>query len=180
MHLASRPCQHSVILCGMNGASAALVASAISAVVAMLVVTLQNILERRRQALKDRIERLAAFFADAHAIAIAHGSLARASMDEKGKVETQIREQLADRFNLRFAQVRLLEETALVESAIAIDQELVSQAERARASEWSRDEWRRQRARFTDLMGDFESLARQRLRGDQRRTDSTYIFVEGN
>jgi hypothetical protein len=51
----------------------------------------------------------------------------------------------------------------------------------ARSQQWNREKWRQQRRQLSDLTREFESLARSRLGGrDRRRTDSDYIFLRGN
>jgi hypothetical protein len=127
---------------GVDQSVTVLVASAISAVVALTVVALQSDFERRRQAYAARIERLANFFAAAHAVAIGIGSLARTEIGDKDATELRIREELADRFNTRFAQIRLLEDQELVDVATRLDRELVAQTELARSKQWSRADWR--------------------------------------
>jgi hypothetical protein len=115
------------MLLRMNGSSTALIASAISAVVALSVVALQSSIERNRGRRAERVERLAAFFADVPGVTIAIGGLARAPSDEKATAEGVLRERHADRLNFRLWQIRLLEEHEMVAAAVSIDRELVRQ-----------------------------------------------------
>jgi hypothetical protein len=126
----------------MDSTAAVVAASVISAVVALAVVTIQWRVEQRRQSRTERVERLAAFVADAHASIVGIGVLARAAAQEKAVVEERFRDKHADQFNTRLAQIRLLEDVAIVEAAVALDRELVAEVEAARSRIWSRDEWR--------------------------------------
>jgi hypothetical protein len=165
----------------MDSSAAVVAASVISAVVALGVVTIQWRVEQRRLSRTERVERLAAFVAETHAVIVAIGVLARAAAQEKTVVEERIREQHADRFNARLAQIRLLEDIAIAEAAVALDRELVAEMEAARSRIWSRDEWREQRMGANACAEEFERAARAALRpGVPWRPDLSYIFVRGN
>jgi hypothetical protein len=165
----------------MDPAVAVVAASVISAVVALAVVTIQWRVEQRQLSRAERVKHLAAFVAESHAVVVAIGALARADAQEKTVVEDQIRDQHADRFNARLAQIRLLEDVAIVEAAVALDRELVAETEAARSRIWSRDEWRERRVGVNARAEEFERVARAALRpGSTWRPDLSYIFVRGN
>jgi len=165
----------------MNQAAAVVAASVISAVVALAVVTIQWRHEQRRLSRTERVKHLAAFVAESHAVIVAIGDLARAADQEKAVVEERIRDQHADRFNSRLAQIRLLEDITIVEAAVALDRELVAETDAARSHIWSRDEWRERRVGVIARTEEFERVARAALRpGAPWRSDSSYIFIRGN
>jgi len=147
----------------VNDAAAVLLGSSISAIVAMIVVGLQHSLERRRQERAERADRLGAFFAASHAVAIGIQTLARASVDDKVAVEANIRATLSDRFNSRLAQLRLLEDCDVVVAAAMIDRELMHQTDMARTVKWDDPEWRDTRNELNRLTDVYESVARRRL-----------------
>src|SRR5258705_1253881 len=99
----------------MTNCGTVLLASSISAVVAMVIVGLQHSLERRRQQRADRAERLGGVFAASHAVVLHLGTVARAPLPDKGRIEPDARD-LQDRLNAPFAHVRLLEYRAIVDS----------------------------------------------------------------
>ena len=165
----------------MDQAAAIVAASVISAVVALAVVTIQWRAEQRRLSRTERIKRLAAFVAESHAVIVAIGDLARAAAQEKTVVEERIRHRHADRINFRLAQIRLLEDIAIVEAAVALDRQLVVEADEARSRIWSRDEWRERRKGVIGCVEEFERVARAALRpGAPWPSDSSYIFLRGN
>ncbi|MCG5473027.1 hypothetical protein LADH09A_000911 [Micromonospora sp. LAH09] len=146
----------------MGKSGTALLASSISAVVAMAVVWLQYSLERRRQQRADRAERLAGFFAASHALVLHLGNLARAPLDEKDQIEVKARD-LEDRINSRLAQVQLLEDRDIVDVARRLDGQLVHLARQARTKQWPRDDWREARADLSLVVSAYQSAARRKL-----------------
>ncbi len=146
----------------MTGSGTALVASSISAVVAMAVVGLQYSLERRRQQRADRAQRLAAFFAATHAFVLYLGPLARAPLAKKEQILADARD-LEDRLSACFAQVRLLEDREIVDAATRLDRELVRLEGRAREKQWSRTDWREARAGLSEPVSTYQALARKKL-----------------
>lgn len=147
----------------MTDATAVLLASAISAGVAMIVVGLQNSLERRRRERRDRIERLAAFFSAAHAVAIGIVSVALAPKPHKAETESEVRAALSDRYNSLFSQLRLQENEEVVLAASRIDAELVRLTESASSRQWSRAEWHPQREALAHATAEFEAVARSAM-----------------
>jgi hypothetical protein len=152
----------------VNNSATALLASSISAVVAMAVVGLQHSLERRRQQRADRAERLGAFFAASHAVALSLGTLARAPLSEKERIEAGSLVELADRMNSRFAQVRLLEDREVMAAATLMDRELVRLTDEARTKQWSRADWREARAELSRVTNDYQTVARAKLGAERQ------------
>ena len=105
----------------MNTSAAVLIGSAISAIVAMVVVTLQHSLERQRQSISDRAERLGEFLASSFAVSTGIAEIAHANLENKGRVEADVRFTLEDRLNRSMTKVRLFEDEDIVAAAAADD-----------------------------------------------------------
>lgn len=161
----------------MNTSVAVLIGSVISAIVAMAVVTLQYSLERRRQSVADRAERLGEFLASSFAISVGIGEIARASFEDKVRVEADVRADLEDRLNRSLTKVRLFEDEDVVTAATYLERELTRITSVARSQVWSRVEWRRQRSQLSMLTDEYETIARRKL-GRQRLQQGVAYYVE--
>jgi hypothetical protein len=147
----------------MNSSAAVLVGSAVSAIVAMAVVALQYSLERRRQSLAERADRLGDFLASSYAVVSGIEAIAKAPLDDKAQVEAGIRSVLEDRLNTSLTRLRLFEEADVVAAATYLERELTRITGLARVQVWSRADWRDQRAELSKLTNDYERTARRSL-----------------
>jgi hypothetical protein len=161
----------------MNTSTAVLIGSVISAIVAMAVVTLQYSLERRRQSVADRAERLGEFLASSFAVSVGIGEIARASFEDKVRVEADVRSALEDRLNRAMTKVRLFEDEDVVAAATHLERELTRITGIARGQAWTRAEWRRQRSQLSVLTDKYETIARRKL-GRQRLQEGLAYYVE--
>jgi hypothetical protein len=148
----------------MTTSAAVLIGSAISAVVAMAVVTLQYSLERRKQSLAERTERLGEFLASSYAVAVGIEEVAIAPTKDKSRTEVGIRSTVADRFNSGLTRLRLFENAEVVAAATHLERELTRLMGVAREHAWSRQEWRDSvRPPLARLTDQYETIARRKL-----------------
>lgn len=162
----------------MNSSAAVLVGSALSAIVAMVVVALQHSLERRRQSLAERADRLGDFLASSYAVSVGIEEIARASLDDKAQVEVDMRSALQDRLNISLTRLRLFEEANVVAAATYLERELTRITVLARVQVWSRVEWRGQRTELSRLTNEYEWTARRSL-GRPRLGEELGFYVPG-
>lgn len=158
----------------MDTSAAVLVGSVISAIVAMVVVALQYVLERRRQSVAERAGRLGDFLAASFATAVGIEEIARASMRNKSGAEAKVRSSIEDRLNSCLTRLRLFEEEDVVVAATYLERELTRITGLAREQVWSRAEWREQRSELSRLTREYENIARQKL--GRKRLDEKYGF----
>jgi hypothetical protein len=105
----------------MDTSVTVLVGSAISAVVAMGVVALQYMLERRRQSLVDRAERPGEFLSTSFAVSSGIEIVARAAPADKERREGDVRSDVEDRLNRSLTRLRLFEDEDLVLAATLME-----------------------------------------------------------
>lgn len=152
----------------MTTSAAVLIGSAISAIVAMAVVTLQYSLERRKQSLAERAERLGEFLASSYTVAVGIEEVAAVPTEDKSQMEIDIRSKVEDRFNSCLTRLRLFEDADVVAAATYLERELTRLMGVAREQTWSRQEWRdSQRPPLARLTDKYETIARGKLRRKQ-------------
>lgn len=161
----------------MNTAAAVLIGSAISAIVAMVVVALQYSLERRRHSLAERAERLGEFLAASYAVAVGIGEIAIAPLKDKIQVEADARSALEDRLNRCLTKVRLFEDADVVAAATYMERELTRITGIANSQVSSRAQWRRQRSELSRLTREYETIARRKL-GQQQLPAELGFYVD--
>jgi hypothetical protein len=101
----------------VDASAAVLIGSLISAIVAMAVVALQYSLERRRQSLAERAQRLGDFLASSYSVASGIEEIARAGSKDKHQVEAAVRSSVEDRLNNSLTRLRLFEDADVVVAA---------------------------------------------------------------
>lgn len=130
----------------MNASATILIASAISAIVAMAVVALQYSLERRKQTLAERADRLGDFLSASYAVARGIEEIAIAASKNKIRTEADVRSAIQDRLNNSLTLLRLFEDSEVVAAATYIERELTRMNRIALSQAWSREAWRGQRS----------------------------------
>lgn len=146
----------------MSDAVAIVLGAAVSGLVGILVVVLQQRLEHKRESATAHAARLAEFSAAAWGVWDDLGPLALAADKEAVRTALGTREAW-DRFNASFAQMQLLEARTLYDSATAVQHEFVRCKRLARDQIWESDDWRPIRDPLYAAMVEFERLARKAL-----------------
>lgn len=160
----------------MNASAAVLIGSAFSAIVAMGVVGFQYSLERRRQLLVDRAERLANFLASTFAVSAGIEQIAIASSKMKDQMESSVRSTVEDQLNRCLTRLRLFEDSDVVAAATYLERELTRIIGIAKSQVWSREHWRAQRSLLSKLTNDYEGIARHKL-GQQQLNDGLGFYM---
>jgi hypothetical protein len=163
----------------MNTSAAVLIGSAISAIVAMAVVAFQYSLERRKQSLAERAERLGDFLASSYAVAVGIEEIAGEPIEHKTRVEAKVRSSVEDRLNSCLTRLRLFEDADVVAAATYLERELTRITDVARDQVWSRAAWRDQRSELSRLTHEYETLARRKL-GRQRLQEELGFYAAGS
>ena len=162
----------------VNEASAVLIGSAISAIVAMVVVALQNSLERRRQSLADRADRLGDFLSATYAVSSGIEEVAIAAPKSKFHMEADVRSAAQDRLNNSLTRLRLFEDADVVTTATYLERELTRINSLARNQQWARDAWRMQRSELARITHEYETVARQKLGRGQLRNELGFYWTD--
>jgi hypothetical protein len=158
--------------------SAVLIGSAISAIVAMVVVALQSSLERRRQSLADRADRLGDFLSATYAVSSGIEEVAIAAPKSKLHMEADARSAAQDRLNNSLTRLRLFEDADVVTTATYLERELTRINNLARNQQWTRDAWRTQRTELARITHEYETVARQKLRRGQLRNELSFYWTD--
>lgn len=162
----------------MNTSAAVLIGSAISAIVAMAVVALQHSLERRKQSLAERAERLGEFLASSYAVAVGIEEVAIAPTGNKAAIEVNVRSIVEDRFNSCLTRLRLFEDADIVAAATYLEREMTRLMGAARDRVWPRGEWRvNERTLLARLTGEYEAIARYKLRRKRLQKELSFYDV---
>jgi hypothetical protein len=165
----------------MNTSAAVLIGSAISAIVAMAVVTLQYSFERRKQSVADRADRFGEFLASSYAVAVGIEEVAIAPFRHKRRAEVDVRAAVEDRFNGCLTRLRLFEDADVVAAATYLERELTRLMGIARRRVWSREDWRNVgRSRLSQLTGEYEAIARGKLRRKRLHDELSFYAIAAN
>lgn len=149
----------------MSEAVAIIVGSTVSAVVALAVVFVQSLLERRSHRRDETSNRLAEFAAASYAAAVRTRSIAVASMNDKDSTfESEIFNDSADRVNDVLAKIVILDSPDTIRAAIAVDRELSRLDRVAMSRVWSDGAWRSERRKLGDMIDSFQRTSRQELK----------------
>lgn len=122
----------------------------------MAVVTLQYSLERRKQSLAQRADRLGDFLAATYAAARGIEEIAIAPSGDKARAEVDMRSAAQDRLNDSLTRLRLFEDAETVASATRLERELTRLIRVAQEVEFSRKEWRGQRSDLAGMTHEYE------------------------
>ena len=149
----------------MNGAVAIILGAAISGIVGVLAVFIQQRLARQHEVDSAKAQRLSEFSAAGWAATLIISEIARAPLAKKRDIENSARFQaLTDRFNSVLAQIQLLDDDEIYASAHRVDKCLVDLHHHARTAEATREDWRtRQRAELSIAVAEYQRAARRAL-----------------
>jgi hypothetical protein len=149
----------------MNSAVAIILGAAISGIVGVLVVLLQQRLVRQHELDSAKEARLSEFSAAGWAATLIISELARAPMEQKYDIENSAHFQaLTDRFNSVLAQIQLLDDGAIYAAAHRVDACLVALHHKARTAQATREDWRtKQRAELSVAVAEYQRVARRAL-----------------
>jgi hypothetical protein len=148
----------------VDSAVAVVIGAVISGVVGILVVFYQQGLARRHEIDTARAARLGEFSAAGWAATLAISELARASLAQKADIENTARFQaLTDRFNSALAQVQLLDDGDVYETAHRINDCLTALSHEARGVQVDRDSWSSKRVELSRFVAEYQRAARSAL-----------------
>lgn len=146
----------------------------------MAVVGLQYSLERQRQSLAERAERLGNFLASTFAVSVGVEQIAIAAAKDKARVEENIRSAVEDQLNRCLSELRLFEDADVVASATRLERKLTDIVAISRTRTWSREAWRAQRSELARLTDDYEAIARRKLRRRKLDAGLGFYAAEGD
>lgn len=149
----------------MDSAVAVILGAAISGIVGVLVVFLQQRIARQHELDSAKAVRLSEFSAAGWAVTLIISELARAPIEKKYDIENSARfEALTDRFNSVLAQIQLLDDGAVYVVAHRVDTCLVALHHQARTMQATREDWRtQQRAELSIAVAEYQRVARRAL-----------------
>jgi len=149
----------------MDSAVAVILGAAISGIVGVLAVFVQQRLARQHELDSAKAQRLSEFSAAGWAATLIISELARAPLEKKRDIENSARFQaLTDRFNSVLAQIQLLDDGEVYAAAHRVDTCLVGLHHHARTAEATREDWRtRQRAELSKAVAEYQRAARRAL-----------------
>ena len=142
---------------------AVVVGAVISGVIGVSIVLLQQWIQHRRDTRNETARRLASFSAACWVTTLDLGGLARASGDEKARLDLA----MADNRNAvleAMAQIQILDDQQVYDAAIQVDRELTQLLHIARTETLTREQWRERRAFLTPAVLRFQADARRALR----------------
>lgn len=120
-------------------------AAALSAIAALAVVLYESRHQRKRERRATTAERLAKFSAAVHAAVVRISGLASEPQHKKDQVRRSIMLEPTDTLNELLSAIILLDSSVVVRLALEIDEALSDLERKAGESEWSSNEWLRQR-----------------------------------
>jgi hypothetical protein len=149
----------------MDSTVAIILGAAISGIVGVLVVFLQQRLARQHELDSAKAARLSEFSAARWAATLIMSELARAPVEKKHDIENSARFQaLTDRFNSVLAQIQLLDDNEIYAAAHRVDTCLVALHHQARAAQATREDWRSgQQAELSIAVAEYQRVARRVL-----------------
>jgi hypothetical protein len=150
----------------MTESATVLVGAALSSMVALLVVVLQQRLARRDQQHEVRAARLADFAAAAWTCTLIIGVVARRQLTKKESdgFEQELEWNSAfDAYNEALSRIHLLETEEIVKAADRLDRQMGDSHRLARSQQFSPEEWRVTRAPLSEAVFDYRQVARQAL-----------------
>lgn len=138
-------------------------AAALSAIAALAVVLYESRHQRKRERRATTAERLAKFSAAVHAAVVRISGLASEPQHKKDQVRRSIMLEPTDTLNELLSAIILLDSSVVVRLALEIDEALSDLERKAGESEWSSNEWLRQRAVVSRLVTKFHQASREEL-----------------